>query len=64
MTPDRDETLLRQTLLEGLHPTETDLWPAVAEALPAGEKRQKRRTRALRLAICIGAPLLLAAGAQ
>lgn len=63
MTPDRDETLLRQTLLEGLHPTETDLWPAVAEALPAGEKRQKRRTRALRLAICIGAPLLLAAGA-
>lgn len=63
MTPDRDETLLRQALQEGLHPTETDLWPAVAEALPAGEKRQRRRTRALRLAICIGAPLLLAAGA-
>lgn len=63
MTPDRDETLLRQALQEGLHPAETDLWPAVAEALPAGEKRQKRRTRALRLAVCIGAPLLLAAGA-
>lgn len=63
MTPDRDETLLRQALQEGLHPAETDLWPAVAEALPAGEKRQRRRARALRLAICIGAPLLLAAGA-
>lgn len=63
MTPDRDEALLRRALQEGLHPAETDLWPAVAEALPAGEKRQKRRTRALRLAVCIGAPLLLAAGA-
>ena len=63
MTPDRDETLLRRALQEGLHPAETDLWPAVAQALPAGEKRQKRRTRALRLAVCIGAPLLLAAGA-
>lgn len=63
MTPDRDETLLRRALQEGLHPAETDLWPAVAEALPAGEKQQKRRTRALRLAVCIGAPLLLAAGA-
>lgn len=63
MTPDRDETLLRRALQEGLHPAETDLWPAVAEALPVGEKRQKRRARALRLAVCIGAPLLLAAGA-
>ena len=63
MTPDRDETLLRRALQEGLHPAEIDLWPAVAQALPAGEKRQKRRTRALRLAVCIGAPLLLAAGA-
>lgn len=63
MTPDRDEALLRRALQEGLHPADTDLWPAVAEALPAGEKRQKRRTRALRLAVCIGAPLLLAAGA-
>ena len=63
MTPDRDEILLRDTLQTGLHPTETDLWPAVAEALPAGERQQKRRTRALRLAVCLGAPLLLAAGA-
>ena len=63
MTPDRDEALLRRALQEGLHPAETALWPAVAQALPAGEKRQKRRTRALRLAVCIGAPLLLAAGA-
>ena len=63
MTPDRDETLLREALQKGLHPAETDLWPAVAEALPAGQKRYNRRTRALRLAICLGAPLLLAAGA-
>lgn len=63
MTPDRDETLLREALQTGLHPAETDLWPAVAEALPAGQKRYNRRTRALRLAVCIGAPLLLAAGA-
>ena len=63
MTPDRDETLLREALEKGLHPAETDLWPAVAQALPAGQKRQARRSRALRLAICIGAPLLLAAGA-
>lgn len=62
MTPDRDETLLREALQKGLHPAETDLWPAVAEALPAGQKRYNRRTRALRLAVCIGAPLLLAAG--
>lgn len=62
MTPDRDEALLRRALQEGLHPAETDLWPAVAEALPAGQKRHDRRVRALRLAICIGAPLLLAAG--
>lgn len=63
MTPDRDETLLREALEKGLHPAETDLWPAVAQALPAGQKRQARRSRALRLAVCIGAPLLLAAGA-
>lgn len=62
MTPDRDETLLREALQAGLHPAETDLWPAVAEALPAGQKRHDRRVRALRLAVCIGAPLLLAAG--
>lgn len=63
MTPDRDEALLREALEQGLHPAGIDLWPAVAQALPAGQKRQARRSRALRLAICIGAPLLLAAGA-
>lgn len=63
MTPDRDETLLREALNAGLHPAETDLWPAVARALPAGEKRQRGRARIWRLAICLGAPLLLAAGA-
>lgn len=63
MTPDRDETLLREALQAGLHPAETDLWPAVAQALPTGQKRHDRRVRALRLAICLGAPLLLAAGA-
>ena len=46
MTPDRDEALLRRALQEGLHPAETDLWPAVAEALPAREERYRRRTRA------------------
>lgn len=63
MTPDRDETLLREALNAGLHPAETDLWPAVAEALPDAPKHPARRVRALRLAVCIGAPLLLAAGA-
>lgn len=63
MTPDRDETLLREALTAGLHPAETDLWPAVAEALPDAPKHPARRVRALRLAVCIGAPLLVAAGA-
>lgn len=63
MTPDRDETLLREALTAGLHPAETDLWPAVAEALPDAPKHPARRVRALRLAVCVGAPLLLAAGA-
>lgn len=63
MTPDRDETFLREALNAGLHPAETDLWPAVAEALPDAPKHPARRVRALRLAVCIGAPLLLAAGA-
>ncbi len=63
MTPDRDETFLREALNAGLHPAETDLWPAVAEALPDAPNHPARRVRALRLAVCIGAPLLLAAGA-
>lgn len=63
MTFDRDEQYLHDVLQAGLPTAEADLWPAVAEALPAGQARQRRRTRALRLAICLGAPLLLAAGA-
>lgn len=63
MTPDRDETLLREALTAGLHPAETDLWPAVAEALPDAPKHPARRVRTLRLVVCIGAPLLVAAGA-
>lgn len=60
---DRDEQYLHDVLQAGLPTAGVDLWPAVAEALPAGQARQRRRTRAVRLAVCLGAPLLLAAGA-
>ena len=63
MTFDRDEQYLHDVLQTGLPTAGVDLWPAVAEALPAGQARQRRRTRAVRLAVCLGAPLLLAAGA-
>lgn len=63
MTFDRDEQYLHDVLQAGLPTAGADLWPAVAEALPAGQARQRRRTRAVRLAVCLGAPLLLAAGA-
>lgn len=63
MTPDRDELLLQKTLQEGLHPADRDLWPAVAEALPGAARRQRRRARALRVAVCLCVPVLLAAGA-
>lgn len=63
MTPDRDELFLQKALQEGLHPAQADLWPAVAEALPGAARRQTRRHRALRVAVCLCVPLLLAAGA-
>ena len=63
MTFDRDEQYLHDVLQAGLPTAGADLWPAVAAALPAGQARQRRRTRAVRLAVCLGAPLLLAAGA-
>lgn len=63
MTFDRDEQYLHDVLQAGLPTAGADLWPAVAEALPAGQARQRRRARAVRLAVCLGAPLLLAAGA-
>lgn len=63
MTPDRDELFLQKTLQEGLHPADRDLWPAVAEALPGAARRQRRRTRALRVAVCLCVPVLVAAGA-
>lgn len=63
MTPDRDELFLQKTLQEGLHPADRDLWPAVAEALPGAARRQRRRARALRVAVCLCVPLLAAAGA-
>lgn len=63
MTPDRDELFLQKTLQEGLHPADRDLWPAVAEALPGAARRQRRRARALRVAVCLCVPVLLAAGA-
>lgn len=63
MTPDRDELFLQKTLQEGLHPADRDLWPAVAEALPGAARCQRRRTRALRVAVCLCVPVLVAAGA-
>ena len=59
MKHDREETFLREKLTNGLHPAAVDLWPAVAEALP--DTRPARRSR-WRLAICLAAPLLIAAG--
>lgn len=60
MKYDRDETFLREKLTAGLHPTAVDVWPAVAEQLPAAHKM--RRIWWLRLAVCVAAPLLIAAG--
>ena len=60
MKYDRDETFLREKLTAGLHPTAVDVWPAVAEQLPAAHKM--RRIRWLRLAVCVATPLLIAAG--
>ena len=58
MTNDRDEKFLRTKLTDGLHPAEVDLWPAVAEALPNARTAWPWR----RIALCLAAPLLIAAG--
>ena len=60
MTYDRDEVFLQEKLTAGLHPAEVDLWPAVAQGLPTG--RAAQRARWLRPALCLVAPLLIAAG--
>lgn len=58
MTNDRDEEFLRTKLTDGLHPAEVDLWPAVAEALPNARTAWPWQ----RIALCLAAPLLIAAG--
>lgn len=55
MTFDRDEQFLHEKLSAELHPAPVDLWPAVAEALPAKPRRRH-------LWLCLAAPLLIAAG--
>ena len=60
MTYDRDEVFLQEKLTAGLHPAEVDLWPSVAQGLPTG--RAAQRARWLRPALCLVAPLLIAAG--
>lgn len=55
MTYDRDEQFLHEKLSADLHPAPVDLWPAVAEALPAKPHRRH-------LWLCLAAPLLIAAG--
>ena len=55
MTFDRDEQFLHEKLSTDLHPAPVDLWPAVAENLPAKPHRRH-------LWLCLAAPLLIAAG--
>lgn len=55
MTFDRDEQFLHEKLSADLHPAPVDLWPAVAENLPAKPHRRH-------LWLCLAAPLLIAAG--
>ncbi len=55
MTFDRDEQFLHEKLSADLHPAPVDLWPAVAENLPAKPRRRH-------LWLCLAAPLLIAAG--
>lgn len=40
MTFDRDEQFLHEKLSTDLHPAPVDLWPAVAENLPAKPHRR------------------------
>lgn len=62
MPNDYDETILQQRLQAGLHPADVDLWPAVASGLPAADRRRTHTRRVAALAVCLGAPLLIAAG--
>ena len=55
MTFDRDEQFLHEKFSADLHPAPLDLWPAVAENLPAKPHRRH-------LWLCLAAPLLIAAG--
>ena len=55
MTFDRDEQFLHEKLSADLHPAPVDLWPAVAENLPAKPHRRH-------LWLCLAAPLRIAAG--
>ena len=57
MTFDRDEQFLHEKLSADLHPTPVDLWPAVAENLPAKPHRRH-------LWLCLAAPLLIGLTAQ
>lgn len=62
MTLDQDELLLQSKLQSGLHPAEINLWPAVAEGLPAADRRRTKHRRLTLLAACLAAPALIAAG--
>ena len=59
MKYDREEAYLHEKLTSGLHPAGVDLWPAVAEHLPDAPPARHPRWK---LAICLAAPLLIAAG--
>ena len=59
MKYDREEAYLHEKLIGGLHPAGVDLWPAVAEHLPDAPPARHPRWK---LAICLAAPLLIAAG--
>ena len=59
MKYDREEAYLHEKLTGGLHPAGVDLWPAVAEHLPDAPPARHPRWQ---LAICLAAPLLIAAG--
>lgn len=59
MKYDREEAYLHEKLTGGLHPAGVDLWPAVAEHLPDAPPARHPRWK---LAICLAAPLLIAAG--
>ena len=59
MKYDREEAYLHEKLTGGLHPADVDLWPTVAEHLPDAPPARHPRWK---LAICLAAPLLIAAG--